>query len=145
MAKAFATSVGEAETLICTSPAEQAEAEHVVRARDRSKLRVIPNGIDRQQPVTARDRAEVRSQLGIDDDTVLGLFVGELEPNKAPLLAASAAVEVRAAGTRFVLAFASAGSLAARLKAFPANAVRALGYRTDVPLLLGAADVSFQP
>ena len=145
MAKAFATSVGAAETLICTSPAEQAEAEHVVRARDRSKLRVIPNGIDRQQPVTARDRAAVRSQLGIDDDTVLGLFVGELEPNKAPLLAASAAVAVRAAGTRFVLAFAGAGSQAAQLKAFPANAVRALGYRTDVPLLLGAADVFLQP
>ena len=70
------------------------------RARARPhKLRVIPNGIDRQQPVTARDRAAVRSQLGIDDDTVLGLFVGELEPNKAPLLAASATVAVRAAGT----------------------------------------------
>ena len=62
MAKAFATSVGAAETLICTSPAEQAEAEHLVRARDCRKLRVIPNGIDPQQPVTARDRAAVRSQ-----------------------------------------------------------------------------------
>jgi glycosyltransferase involved in cell wall biosynthesis len=145
MAKAFATSVRQAETLICTSPAEQAEVEHVVRARDRRKLRVIPNGIDPQQPVTARDRAAVRSQLGIDDDTVLGLFVGELEPNKAPLLAASAAVAVRAAGIRFVLALAGAGSQAAQLETFPADAVRALGYRTDVPLLLGAADVFVQP
>jgi glycosyltransferase involved in cell wall biosynthesis len=145
MTKAFATSVGAAETLICTSPAEQAEVEHVVREQDRRKLRVIPNGIDPQQPVTAHDRAAVRSQLGIDDDTVLGLFVGELDPNKAPLLAASAALAVRAAGIRFVLAFAGTGSQAAQLATFSADAVRALGYRSDVPLLLGAADVFVHP
>jgi glycosyltransferase involved in cell wall biosynthesis len=145
LARAFAQSASAAEILICTSTAEHAELEHIVRERDRSKLRVIPNGIDPQEPVTEHDRAALRSALGIDDDTVLGVFVGELEPNKAPLLAASAAVAARAAGTRLVVAFAGTGSQAAQLATFPADAVRALGYRSDVPLLLGAADIFLHP
>ena len=44
-----------------------------------------------------------------------------------------------------MLALAGAGSQAEQLEPFPADAVRALGYRADVPLLLGAADVFVQP
>ena len=76
---------------------------------------------------------------------MLGLFAGQLEPRKAPLLAAAATARARELGAPFVLAVAGDGPQVAELAAMGPAGVICLGYRTDLPRLLAAADVFVQP
>jgi glycosyltransferase involved in cell wall biosynthesis len=131
--------------VICSSASEFDDLAVLVRPRDGEKLRVIPNGIDAPPPVEESERRLVREELGVGPEVVLGLFVGQLEERKAPLLAASAATQVHAAGIPFVLAVAGDGPQAAELQRLTGDAVRFLGYRSDVQRLLKAADVFVQP
>lgn len=137
--------VGACAAVICTSAAEREELAPLLPAPDRQKLRVIENGIDLPLPISESERTAVRSELGINPGAVLGLFAGQLEPRKAPVLAARAAERVNAAGVPFVLALAGAGPLARAVGAHTGPAVLSLGYRSDLPRLLGAADVFVQP
>jgi glycosyltransferase involved in cell wall biosynthesis len=130
--------------VICTSAAERDELAAVVRPSELGKLRVIHNGIDPPPVSRPSEREEVRNELGLGHETVLGLFAGQLEERKAPLIAAAAARRVRAAGTPFVLAVAGEGPLADELKR-DGDSVRILGYRRDLPRLLAAADIFIAP
>jgi glycosyltransferase involved in cell wall biosynthesis len=132
-------------TLICTSPSECDELAQILRPTDRPKLRVIDNGVDPPRPISTEARTALRDSLKADSSTVLGLFVGELEPRKGPLTAARAAVEARRRGAPFVLALAGDGSQAPALRALAGEGVLALGHRSDVELLMSAADVFVQP
>jgi glycosyltransferase involved in cell wall biosynthesis len=133
-----------AGAIICTSETEREELAPALRRADREKLVVIRNGVDPPPDPSNRERSDVREELGIDPQTVLGLFVGALDPNKAPLLAAAGAVEARSRGARFVLALAGDGPQRRELMALGDPAVRVLGYRTDVRRLLTGADVFVQ-
>lgn len=140
------TSVASASrSVICTSGSELDELSELVRRADKEKLRVIRNGIDAPEPIEASARDHIRQELRVEPETVLGLFVGQLEPRKAPLLAAAAAREVRQQGIAFVLAVAGDGPQAAELATVAGDAVKPLGYRSDLPRLYAAADLFVQP
>lgn len=132
-------------TLICTSRSERDELARLLRERDRDKLRVIDNGVDPPRRISAVERTSIRERLGAGPDTVLGLFVGELEPRKGPLIAAEAAIEARGRGADFVLAVAGDGSQAPKLRSMAGEGVLPLGHRPDAKLLMAAADVFVQP
>lgn len=131
--------------VICTSAAERHELAALLPEVERHKLRVIANGIDDPPAIGESERALVRAELGIGPDAILGLFAGQLELRKAPVLAARAARRVHAAGVPFVLAVAGAGPQTQAVEALAGAAVKPLGYRSDLPRLLGGADVFVQP
>jgi glycosyltransferase involved in cell wall biosynthesis len=145
MVRAVASVASACDAVVCSSLDEHNDLVSVIRPADRKKLHVILNGIDPPGIIGEPARLAIRDELGIRPDCVLGLFVGQLEPRKAPLLAARAAVQARAAGAPFVLAVAGDGNEAPQLRALASDAVRVLGYRSDVGRLLSAADVYIHP
>jgi glycosyltransferase involved in cell wall biosynthesis len=145
MSRALRSVVSRARVVICTSAAERDELELIVPARDRHKLTVIHNGVEPAIPLDRQARALVRQELGARPDTVLALFAGRLEPRKAPLLAAHAAIRVRADGVPLRLVVAGDGPQTGQLRALSGDAVKPIGYRSDLPRLLSAADVFVQP
>lgn len=130
----LARAVRAARTTICESVAERDEL-----APFGGRLVVIPNGIPLPPP---GDRGRVRAELGLAPHDVLGVFVGQLELRKEPLLAIDAAER---AGAPFVLALAGDGPLAAEVGARAGTAIRPLGFRGDLADILAAADVYLAP
>jgi glycosyltransferase involved in cell wall biosynthesis len=133
------------DAVICTSATERDELGGVLPDRYQDKLLVIPNGIDPPLEIDEPRRRAIRAELEADSETVLGVFAGELEPNKSPLLAARAAIRVRASGVPFVLAIAGDGPQTPQLRSLAGPAVRVLGYRSDLQQLMAASDVFVQP
>jgi glycosyltransferase involved in cell wall biosynthesis len=131
--------IGRSARTICESGDERDELAAVGPA---DRLVLIPNGIAARP---AGDRDRLRAELGIASDDVLGVFVGQLEPRKEPLLAIDAAERARAGGIPFVLAVAGDGPQAAEVDARRGPAVRPLGFRTDLDDIFAAADVYVAP
>ncbi|HEY5198075.1 MAG TPA: glycosyltransferase family 4 protein [Solirubrobacteraceae bacterium] len=131
--------IGRSTRTICESLAERDELAAVGPA---DRLVVIPNGI---APRRVGDRRLLRAELGIDDDVVLGVFVGQLESRKEPLLAIEAAERARAEGTPFVLAVAGDGPQSEEVRSHAGPAVRPLGFRTDLEDIFAAADIYVAP
>lgn len=132
-------------TVICASAAERDDLSAVLSDRRQAKLRVIHNAVDPPRALSQAERDAVRRELGVAQDAVLGLFAGQLDPNKAPLLAARAARRVHEAAAPFVLVVAGDGPQAPQLRALAGAAVRPVGHRSDMGRLLGAADVFVAP
>jgi glycosyltransferase involved in cell wall biosynthesis len=145
MLRGIAAVVQRCGAVICSSQDERDDLARFIRDCDRPKLHVVLNGVDAPAAVDEGARDALRRMLGVGPGTVLGLFVGQLEERKAPLLAARAATRALAAGAPFVLAVAGDGPLAPELQALAGGAVLALGYRSDVSRLLAAADVYVHP
>jgi len=108
------------------------------------EILVFHNGIDITAP--KRSRAEVRAELGLAEDTVVGLNVAGFVPVKAHDVLVRAAARLRDAGGRATMLLAGDGperaameKLAASLELGP-EFVRFLGFRSDVTDLLGAVD-----
>src|SRR6185312_14668731 len=108
------------------------------------EVRVLHNGVDVQAP--RRTRAEVRAELGLGDGTV-AIHVARFVPLKAQDVIVRAVADLAARGVGLTVIFVGDGPehaaverLAAELGLGP-DRVRFLGFRTDVPDLLGAADV----
>jgi glycosyltransferase involved in cell wall biosynthesis len=99
------------------------------------RLEVVPNAVDPPPPV---DRAAVRAELGLADDAVAILYLGQLEARKDPLLAVRAAAGIPGA----VMLVAGEGPQEADLRAAGA---RMLGFRRDPQRVLAAADVLVMP
>lgn len=144
-ARALRIALARAAAVICTSDAERVQLDSILRPQDGHKLHVIRNGVELAPGADQRNRISLRKQLGVAADAVLGLCIGSLEVVKDPLLAARAAERVSSGGTRFELAFAGDGSQAPVLKALGSRAVKVLGYRSDIPELLDAADFLVHP
>jgi glycosyltransferase involved in cell wall biosynthesis len=144
-ARAFSAAIAAARGVVCTSQAERDELASHLRAADLDKLRVIHNGIDPPALVEQAEREAIRRELGVGADTLLCVFIGQLEPRKAPVLAALAAQRARGTGTQLELLIAGEGPEEAELRALEGPAVRLLGHRRDVARLLAAADVFVQP
>jgi len=101
---------------------------------------VVPNGVAIPKALEPARRTEVRAALGIGPDHVLALMVGRLAPPKEPRQFADAA-----AGApdhlRFLLVGDGPELPDYRALAEEHDTLIAVGYRKDLPDLLGAADI----
>ena len=129
---------GLASGLICVSArAERQALEEGIRPE---KIRVIFNGV---KPVTADPliRAEVRRELGLEDDETMILNVGRLTPEKAQRNLVKAA-ELLSGQPRLRFFIAGEGPCRGELESMiRGDRFRLLGNRSDVDRLLNAADL----
>jgi len=130
-----------------TSVVCNAAARHYLSARaiSRDRLRLIPNGID-----TARFRADLdrrlrtRERLGIVDEFTW-LLVGRFHPVKDHCTMLRAFARVCAENSSSLLLLAGNGPLQAEMTELAqalgiATRVRFLGWQSDIPALMNAAD-----
>ena len=117
----------------------------------REKIRVVLDGVDPRRAQSG-DRRRGRQSLGIDDSTILLLTVATLTDHKGHtyLLQAMPNVLKDSGEKRIILALAGDGELRESLEAEAKrlkvdHAVRFLGFRSDVPDLLKAADIFVLP
>lgn len=136
---------GSVTRVVCTSQAERDELAVLLGPVLARRLVVVRNGVVVPAPISADQRAAVRSELGLNASDVAVLFLGELEPRKAPLVAVEAARRAAAQGAPVILLLAGDGPLAAEVRARASACVRPLGYRGDPARLLAAADVFVLP
>lgn len=113
-------------------------------------LHVVPNGV----PARPGDATRVRAQLGLRDNEVVLLAVGNLSTRKGHRVMLEALRRLDAAGLatpwRFIIAGGRGGEEQAPLEAFVAEhgmtgRVHILTHREDVPDLQAAADVFAMP
>lgn len=115
-----------------------------------SQSEVIYNPIHQDRLAVARDRLEVRAELGVAPDQVLLLNAGRLIPMKGQkyLIRAMATVRTKLPGA--VLVIAGKGKLQHHLEQEVVacgvqDSVRLPGFRSDLPDLIHAADVVVFP
>lgn len=130
---------------ICNSAGEREDLAAALPADLRGRLVTIPNGVSLSAPADGEHRARVRRSLGLGDEEVAVLFVGQLEERKDPLGAVAAVEAARGRGVGVVLLLAGAGPLEAEVRARQSEAVRPLGHRDDLEELYAAADVFLLP
>jgi glycosyltransferase involved in cell wall biosynthesis len=113
-----------------------------------SQLLCIPNGVDVERFTPTPGRAERRAELGLPTDATLICSAGRLTRQKGLdlLVAALASPGLE----RAQLLLAGVGEREAELRALAARLgllerVRFLGYRRDLPALLGAVDLYVHP
>jgi L-malate glycosyltransferase len=112
-------------------------------------VRVIYNGVDAAPPT--RPRAEVRAELGIGPDEVVAIQVANLLPVKAHDILVRALARLRDQGVRLLMLAVGDGPERPNIEALAAELglgkerLRLLGFRSDVPDLLGAADFFVLP
>ena len=128
---------------ICTSQPECDELGAFLPPALRARLVVIPNTAPHS--AGSSDRSRAREDLDLGPDTIVALFIGQLEERKDPLTAIAAARAAVAAGAPLVLLVAGAGPLGDRVRALAGPAVRVLGYRDDPRTLLAASDLLVMP
>jgi glycosyltransferase involved in cell wall biosynthesis len=121
-------------------------AEHLMMSADR--VTTIRNGI----PAVAGDRERVRAELGLKDQDVLILAVGNLRPRKGHMVLLRACAELVQQGCTapWHVAIAGDGEERERLLRYArehgiASRLHLLGLRSDVADLQAAADVSAMP
>jgi len=138
--------------VIANSSATLAQARTLGFANER--LRVIHYGIeplDWSEERIASERARVRAELGLGDETKLVICVGRLSPEKGHVFAIEALGElVRERGFDCVLAILGHGPERERLEENArargvGDRVRLLGFTREVDAHLAAADVFLLP
>jgi len=95
--------------------------------------------------VKSEQRARARSAIGLGENEVGVLFVGQLEERKDPLGAISAVEAARREGSELVLLIAGGGPLEQQVAARAGAAARPLGFRDDLTDLYAAADLFLLP
>ncbi|MGH3867945.1 MAG: glycosyltransferase [Pseudonocardiaceae bacterium] len=110
------------------------------------RLVMLPNGVTDPGPLSAADRTRLRAELGVAADDLLVASASLMRPEKGHHLLLDA-VRLLQLKPKLTVALAGDGpmrpQLEARVAGDPALAgrVRFLGYRDDVPALLGAANI----
>jgi len=135
---------------IVTPSTEVAEAFRSSFRLPRDRFRVIPNGPAAEPPPPDFDRERLRREVGGDGVGCLVVSVARLQPEKAidDLLTAAALLRDRVPGLRVAVAGSGPEEDALRLRIEReglSDTVRLLGTRSDVGLLLGAADAFCLP
>lgn len=105
-------------------------------------------GVDLSRYVCSCSREEKRSQLGIADDEILLLSVGELEKRKNHKLVINALSKTQNSKVKCIIC--GKGSLEKDLKELVSslgleNRIEFLGYRRDIPEIMIAADIYAHP
>ncbi len=115
----------------------------------RSKFDVVPLGLDLEPylALAPEPDPEVRAQLGVGPDETLFTFTGRLAPIKRADVMLRAVARARAEGASVRVAVVGDGVTRPELEARArelgcADAVEFLGYRTDLPRILAAADAA---
>jgi L-malate glycosyltransferase len=136
--------VNAATRTICVSEAERDDVLGSAGTRAAKRLIVIHNGIAAGERPNAAERSAVRAELGLAAETIVGISVGSLDPHKDPLVPVRAALEVAREGKPLTLLVAGDGPLRPEMEQVARDggldAVRPLGFRTDVRRLLAGAD-----
>lgn len=110
------------------------------------RTRVVHNGVGFEPADRAQARPLLRRELGLSDDAVIVLTVGRIGfPKNYPMLV-RVAERLRRAGSEAVFAVVGTGpdedDIRQRVsEAGLSGCVRFLGFRTDIPSLLAAADL----
>ena len=132
---------------VCVS---QAVAEFSIRDSGLrpAKVSVIPNAVDFS--FFANAEAVPRKDLGLSDSAPLTLFVGRLDPQKAPLVLLEAFARLLDRHPDWQLLFVGEGVLRSSMTEWIANhglerSIRIVGWRPNVPQILKAADVLVLP
>jgi glycosyltransferase involved in cell wall biosynthesis len=129
---------------------QRSACEHELLGYDRRRTIVIPNGFecDRFKPDPAA-RAEIRSELRVEEDTPLIGLIARYDPLKdhATFLQAAQILSSRYPGVRYVLAGRGVArenlALMRRVQALGlGDRVHLLGERTDVPRLTASLDIA---
>lgn len=111
-----------------------------------SKVGVVYNGIDMAAMQPRRVRQEVRRELGIDDDVPVVLMAARLHPQKNYPLFLDVAEKVRRSQPDVRFVAAGEGPLRSEVDGWIrdrglGDVVTVLGGRSDVPDLMGMADI----
>ncbi len=130
---------------ICIAGDERDDLAAALPPSLHERLVVVANGVPVPAAAEPGQRERARSALGLADDDVGALFVGQLEERKDPLGAIDAVESARRSGAKLVLVIAGGGPLEEQVSARSGPAVRALGHRDDLGDLYGAADVFLLP
>ena len=109
---------------------------------------MIPNAVDFS--FFANAEAVPRKDLGLSDSAPLTLFVGRLDPQKAPLVLLEAFARLHDRHPDWQLLFVGEGVLRSSMTEWIANhglerGIRIVGWRPNVPQILKAADVLVLP
>lgn len=136
--------VAAAGQTICVSEAEMVDLLWLP-ARLRSKLVVVRNGLELPPAGDPAVRSRARAALGLSDDGVAVLYLGQLEPRKDPLTAVRAVERARAQDERIVLLVAGDGPCRIALQSHASHGAHLLGQRRDVDDLLAASDLFVMP
>jgi glycosyltransferase involved in cell wall biosynthesis len=137
--------IGFARASICVSESELRDAAAVADGELREKLVLIHNGIPDPGPEVADVRERTRRELGLADEEVAVLYVGQFEARKG-VLDLVAALESARRRAPLVGLFVGDGPLQEEVATkAPRTGARLLGHRDDVDALLQAADVFVMP
>ncbi len=137
-----------AHEVVCVCPSNLTEARQLGIVPDGQGV-VVASGVDEASfttPRTAHRRAATRAALGVPADAIVGIWVGRLMEQKAPLDLIAAARTALAADERLHLLMVGDGPLRSEVKiaAEGLDRLHVLGHRDDVPNLLAAADLFVQ-
>ncbi len=113
-----------------------------------TKVSVIPNAVDFE--LFANASAVPRTELGLLDSAPLALFVGRLDPQKAPFVLLEAFALLVKRHADWQLLFVGHGVLHSSMTEWIADrglqrSIRIVGWRPDVPQVLKAADLLVLP
>jgi len=147
-----AAALGSAPLVICNSRTTAADVQRCYGV-PAARMRVIYYGIDAgaYAPAGGDERRAARRALGLDDDRPVAMFVGALGDRRKgfDVLFDAWRALTAAGGWEAALVVAGAGveraRWAARAEEAGLRSVHVLGFRTDVPSLLAAADVLVHP
>jgi glycosyltransferase involved in cell wall biosynthesis len=145
---------GRVTDVLFTQAEEDATTARRVELIRGAVIQAIGNGVDARRfgPADAETRGRLRAELGTPDDRVVIVTIGRLVAEKGYLELLRAMKDIDAelwiVGERLASDHASSIDAAiAEVERDPAlkKRVRFLGYRRDVPALLGAADIFTLP
>jgi glycosyltransferase involved in cell wall biosynthesis len=132
------------DVFLCVSEAERRRG---VDARINGEWSVVPNGVDLDEfaPADPRERATLRSSLGLSSPTVV--CVGRLAPQKGQDVLIAAWPKIRSAVPTAALVLVGDGPDKVTLeRAVPPDlGVRFVGSQSDVRAWLAASDIAAQP
>lgn len=139
---------GKLDKIICVSETTMTAMIQRGGAYSRCSKTVVYNGIDFDQhkPQCTNAIINLKNELRIPLDSKVVLMASRLEHEKAVDVGITAISELIAIGIPIILVIAGQGSQMNYLKQLATgfgidDAVRFLGFRTDIPLLMAAADV----